>query len=790
LTPLHVSRVQDKFHDPVFRRSVAIALLVSCFYYLTAKLGFEFALQPGSVSILWMPNAVLLAGLLLTPRRWWWLPIVAVLPVHLASEFQSGVPATMVLSWFISNCVQALIGAVLITQFVRDKPRFDRVRDLSVFLICGAGLAPFLASFLDAALVRFNGWGHSSYWEIWRIRCLSNVLATLILVPFIVVWAKGDFSAIRRSPLGRYLEAIALATGLVGVGLFVFYTERAFAEQGSSLLYLPLPFLLWATVRFGLRGVTTALLTIMFLATTGATKGAGPFLTSTTTNNALAIQWFLIVVSIPLLVLVAVVEERRLAEASARDNEERLKLALNAAQMDTWDWHIPENKLIWTETTKNAFRLTLDTELDRESFYLMIHPDDRELVQEATAQAIKHGKPYECEFRMTPSGGVRWFLSKGKVFFDDDGTPTRMLGIGIDITERKKSEAAIARVNQRNRAILEALPDMMFLQNRQGVFLDYSARDSDNLFVPAEEFLGRNVRDILPPKLANRVLEILETLKRGDPPEIFEYSVPINGEQRHYEARLIVAEGENVLSIIRDITDARQAIQAAQESQEKLLQGNKQIRALAARLITAQESERRRISLLLHDDVSQNVAAIGLAISRLKRKLPNSNEEILTELSALGSQVYDLTTQIRRLSHQLHPAVLEHLGLVAALESHVTEFGHQEQIDTRFKAQVQSNPIPLELSVCMYRVALEGLRNVSRHSGAKSAEVILAEEEDHLTLRVSDSGRGFDVEKAKRGTGIGLTSSEERVRLLKGTFEVRSDGISGTVLTARLPMSR
>src|SRR6201988_5536125 len=175
---------------------------------------------------------------------------------------------------------------------------------------------------------------------------------------------------------------------------------------------------------------------------------------------------------------------------------------------------------------------------------------------------------------MTPSGGVRWFLSNGKVFFDDDGTPTRMLGIGIDITERKKSEAAIARVNQRNRAILEALPDMMFLQNRQGVFLDYSARDSDNLFVPAEEFLGRNVRDILPPKLANRVLEILETLKRGDPPEIFEYSVPLNGEQRHYEEGLIVAEGENVLSIIRDITDARQAIQAAQESQEKLLQGN------------------------------------------------------------------------------------------------------------------------------------------------------------------------------------------------------------------------
>jgi len=142
------------------------------------------------------------------------------------------------------------------------------------------------------------------------------------------------------------------------------------------------------------------------------------------------------------------------------------------------------------------------------------------------------------------------------------------------------------------------------------------------------------------------------------------------------------------------------------------------------------------------------------------------------------------------LSHQLHPEVLEHLGLVKALESHVTEFGCEEHIETSFKADVKSEPLPIELSVCLYRVALEGLRNISRHSGAKSAEVLLKENHGFLTLQISDSGLGFDVERARRGNGIGLASSEERIRLLQGSFEIRSDPQSGTTMTARVPLMR
>ena len=776
-------------HDRALRDAIVIAAVVSVSYYLTAVVGFEFALQPGSVSTLWMPNSILLAGLLLTPRRCWWLVILAVLPAHFGSELYSGVPTRMVLSWFVTNVAQALFAAFFICRSVKDRLRFDRFRDLTIFILFGAFLAPFLSSFLDASLVKLNGWGTSAYWDVWRVRFLSNVLATLTLVPVVMLWTSGGITALRKALPRRYVEAFLLTIGLLAISMIVFDSD-ALTEETPSRLYLPLPFLLWATVRFGPRGASTALLLVMFLAIGGATRGAGPFVNSSSASNAVSIQWFLIVVSIPLMALAAVIEERRRAEAAARQNEERLTLALNAAQMGTWDWQITDDTLVWTDDTKRIFGLTEDPEDVLDSFYRIVHPDDRPMVQLAIERAIKTGSPYEVEFRLLQHGNIRWILSKGNVLYDDSGRPSRMLGISIDLTERKQAEQALAEINERNQAILRAIPDMMFLHTNEGVYLDYYTRDPNLLLVPPDSFLGKNLRDILPKEIADRAMDCIGRLNGTDQPQMFEYDILLDGELRHYEARLVAAGADKSLSIVRDVTEARRAVIVAKRSEEQLLHGARQIRALAARLLTAQESERRRISLLLHDDVSQNIAAIGLSISRLKRKLSGSGDEVIAELDRLGAQANDLTTQIRKLSHQLHPEVLEHIGLVAALESHVAEFGHEERIKVEFVADVGSDPIPLELSVCLYRVALEALRNVSRHSGADTASISLKEQEGYLMLEVSDTGRGFDIEKARRGSGIGLLSTEERIKLFQGTLDIQSNPQSGTVLVARVPLER
>jgi PAS domain S-box-containing protein len=896
-----------------------IALLVSAGYYLTAKIGFAFALQPGSVSTIWMPNSILLAGLLMVPRRSWWIIIVAVAPAHLASELQSGVPAAMVWSWFLSNCAQALIGAAGICFLVDDSLRFDRFRDLIVFLIFGAFLAPFLSSFLDVALVKLNGWGTNSFWDIWRVRFLSNVLATLTLVPVIVTWSRRSVRGVLDVSFMRGLEAFVMISGLVIVGQLAFSRPHLLAESTPSLLYWPLPFLLWAAVRFGPLGTGTSLLLLMFLAISGATHGQGPFVNSSSADNALSIQWFLIVISIPLMAVAAMLAERRHTEESARKNEERLAMAMHAARMGMWEWHLVEDKSSWSDETKRLFGRSIDDpNQNSAAFFDLVHPKDRLMVKEALDRAIADGSPYEAEFRMVHAdGSTRWIQGKGKVLRDSSGKPVTMIGLNADITARKEAEEALRQSelrlarseafslvmvthigldgrllrvptrlcellgysesellatnvkdlthpddfeavwqqnqrlargevksfdlqkrfihkdghfiwvhqnstlvedelgrpvhfltyieditarriaeqallesNERNKAILRALPDLMFLQTKEGIYLDHYARDRTELLVPPESFLGKNVRDVLPPDLAEKILECFSRLDGSVEHQVLEYTIPLAGEERHFEARMVSVAGDKILSIVRDVTESRRGADALRRSEEKLLESNRQTRALAARLITAQESERRRISLLLHDDLSQNIAALGMSISRLRRKPPSKTEVMAAELDELGRQIHEITTQIRKLSHQLHPDILEHVGLVAALKSEVAEFGHNEGIRIEFQAKITSDQIPLDVSACLYRVGIEALRNISRHSGATSAVVTLIEDADSFTLEVSDSGHGFDVEKVKRGSGLGLISAEERVKLLQGSFQVNSKPECGTVLTASIPHSR
>jgi PAS domain S-box-containing protein len=433
-----------------------------------------------------------------------------------------------------------------------------------------------------------------------------------------------------------------------------------------------------------------------------------------------------------------------------------------------------------------------EEELLSGTFKDVTHPDDFEADWSQCQRLIRGEiKSFDLEKRyLHKDGHTIWVYLNCSVVEDDADQPVHFITYIRDITARKFNEQALLESNERNQAILRALPDLMFLQTKDGVYVDYYARDRSDLLLPPESFLGKNIKEVMPSELAARVMECVARLDGTVETQVLEYSLQIADEERHFEARLVSAEEDKVLSIVRDITERRRAADALRNSEEKLLISNRETRELTARLITVQESERRRIALLLHDDLSQNIAAIGVAISRLKRKPPASSELMAAELDQLSAQTNELTTQIRRLSHQLHPDVLEHVGLVAALESEVAEFGHNEQIKVEFKADIQSEQIPLDVSVCLYRVAIEALRNVSRHSGARSASIDLVEEDSCFKLRVSDSGQGFDVERAKRGSGLGLISAEVRVKLLRGNFLVSSKPDGGTVLQARIPFAK
>jgi PAS domain S-box-containing protein len=434
-------------------RPAAIGLLICAAYFVAAKVGIALTLRPAPVSTLWPPNAVMMAILLLTPPRLWWAVLLAALPAHLAVELGAGIPLPMVIGWFVSNSIEALIGAGLTRGLSAGPVRFDSFRRYSI-LVLAALISVGLSSFLDAGLVQLNAWGSAGYWDNWRMRFFSNLLATLTLVPLIVGLVQGDTSGPRSTPTSRLLEGTLLGAILLAVCYQVFASRPAGPNTVPALLYAPLPFLLWAAVRFGPATTSGFLLGFALLAIDGAIAGDGPFVSSTPSENAFSMQLFLIVIAIPLTALSAVTRERLHAQEEVRRSEKRLQLALDAAQLGTWEWQIADNRSLWSDKSKEIFGLSSapqDFTLDR--FLQLLSPEDRASVAAAVQRAIEEGTPYETEFRITrPDGKTRWVLAKGIALFDGPGRPTRLLGVTADVTERKVGHIAVSEWKSRYEA--------------------------------------------------------------------------------------------------------------------------------------------------------------------------------------------------------------------------------------------------------------------------------------------------------------------------------------------------
>jgi signal transduction histidine kinase len=215
-----------------------------------------------------------------------------------------------------------------------------------------------------------------------------------------------------------------------------------------------------------------------------------------------------------------------------------------------------------------------------------------------------------------------------------------------------------------------------------------------------------------------------------------------------------------------------------------------QVRQLAGRLIGAQEEERTRIARDLHDDLGQRIASLSIGLSSLKRRVPESEETLRTDVSRLQQQTMDLAKDLRDLSHHLHPGVLQHAGLVAALKEHCSEFRRQHGIETTFSPAESVNGVPADIALCLYRVTQEALRNIADHAAARTVSVALNASTDAIELIISDDGRGFRLDDARTGGGLGLLSLDERVRLLGGALEVDTAHQRGTKLRAHVPLRR
>jgi signal transduction histidine kinase len=206
------------------------------------------------------------------------------------------------------------------------------------------------------------------------------------------------------------------------------------------------------------------------------------------------------------------------------------------------------------------------------------------------------------------------------------------------------------------------------------------------------------------------------------------------------------------------------------------------------RLIEALEQERARIARELHDDICQRLALLTIELE-VQQNSPDLPPEARGRMGELRKQSFEIATDIQSLSHRLHSSKLEYLGLAVAMRSFCKEFGELQKVEVDFNTNDLPSPLSSDISLCLFRVLQEALRNSAKHSGVRQFEVRLWAMSGEIHLTIADSGVGFNTVAAKASRGLGLISMEERLKLLGGTFLVESQLHRGTTIHARVPLN-
>ena len=295
-------------------QQAAIAAAVAAGYYVGVQIGIGLSFPPTTnTSVLWPPNSVLTAALLLLPVRYWWLCLAGALPVHVLLELAAGYPPRTVAALFLTNSLEALLAAGGVRYFGGAPTVFNTFRSVTVFIGSAVLAAPLLSSFADAAVLSL--FESQSYWDVWSVRSFSNSLTELSVVPMIVL---GVGALVERAPLPsprRLAEMGLLAAGLMLTAVWIFGDSRVpgFPPTPSVLV---LPFYFWAALRFGVGGLSAALFATVFVATFEARLGHRPFEVLAPAEGLKALQMYLVVMAIPLMCAVGLLEDRRRGEAA------------------------------------------------------------------------------------------------------------------------------------------------------------------------------------------------------------------------------------------------------------------------------------------------------------------------------------------------------------------------------------------------------------------------------------------------------------------------------------------
>lgn len=471
------------------------------------------------------------------------------------------------------------------------------------------------------------------------------------------------------------------------------------------------------------------------------------------------------------------ITERLQMEKALRESEAKFRLV--ADTVTSAIWLLQDNRFVYFNKEFEVISGYSRDEILSMNPWDLVHPEFREQ-NYARAQARLRGKLVSNRYQFairTKSGEKRW-VEFSAALTELNGKPA-VLASAFDITATKRAEQELKEHAMYMDALISNSPLGIVIKDQNQLVRFCNPAFERMLFYSEAEIQGKNLEDLIAPHDKLEAARLSEAVRSGG-------AVHATTQRRRKDGTLIDVELHGVkvysgdafvgaFAIYQDITERKR-------SEEKLA-------VLRKRLVRAQEEERARIARDLHDDTGQRLALLSIDLERLKQLSVKLRSSLTQELEALVKAASEIASDVHNVSRRLHPSQVELLGLTKALENLCRDFAARNGMEIEFVGSGLHGKQPQDVSLCLFRVAQEAIRNAHKHSGCTRALVQLDEIGGSLRLRVSDEGAGFDPDSIETNPGLGLLSMEERLHSLGGELFIHSRLGTGTCIEACIPLS-
>ena len=805
-------------------RYTAALAAVALIYFGTAELSLVATARPSPTPI-WPPSGLALAALLLGGLRVWPAIYVGAFLAYAINAAGAATAAAIALG----TTLEGLIGAALIGYWSSGPHTFASPAGVTKFALVGLGVASVVGATVGVTALCIAGFvAAEGYVPVWVNWWLGDAAGIVVVAPVIVLWAQSEW---RGHDEREWRDTAAVLGVAVLVGLIAFSPLLPRTEQTTPLVFLTILPLVWAALRRGPRDTATVILVITGFAIWGAVAASGPFGTMDRNEVFLLLVTFMISTSLPSLVLSADVALRRRTEEALRRSQAELDArvrertaaltdanihlseAQRLANLGSWSWEVANDRVIWSDQLCEIYGIRPGTFGGRlEDYLTFVHPDDRDAVTASAAAALREGIHFRHDERIVrPDGSIRQLKSVGEVIRDEAGRPVRLLGVCLDVTERKEAERALHDSEQNYRMLLKAARDYaIYMLDAEGRVRTWNEGARRLKGYAAEEVIGQDPGIFLPPEhrdtdMAKQVIaaaardgkfEAQTWLMRKDGTRFF---ADIVIDTLRDDAGVLIG----FATLVRDITAQHEAQVALEATREQLAQAQKM------------EALGQLTGGIAHDFNNLLMIVSGYA-QILQRRLGNPKDlHAVQAIRAAADRGEKLTRQLLTFSRrqQLSPVVVDLRARIDAVRDMLVPSLHAN-ID--LICDVAGDIWPVEVDLGELDLALVNIAVNARDAMPDGGTITLTARNvtfrpgllpntlagDFVAIAIADTGKGIAPDMLKRvfepffttkpvgkGTGLGLSQVHGFASQSGGAATVASEPGKGTTVTIYLPRS-